>query len=154
MIGKLGSALNSRIDPSFCIIARTISFAQEGPEAAVKRIKAYTECGVDAIFLAGHPRGAEDIQAACAATNLPLIVGRTTPELRDPKFLADNNCRFALEGQPPFRAALKTTYEVMKFLKDGGSVDDLGDKVASEAFFQEVIFGETYEQYQKNYLGY
>ena len=76
-------------------IARTISFAQEGPEAAVKRIKAYTECGVDAIFLAGHPRGAEDIQAACKATNLPLIVGRTTPELRDPKFLAENNCRFA-----------------------------------------------------------
>lgn len=154
MIGKLRSALNSRIDPTFCIIARTISFAQEGPQEAVKRIKAYTECGVDAIFLAGHPRGAEDIQAACKATNLPLIVGRTTPELRDPKFLAENNCRFALEGQPPFRAALKATYEVMKFLKDGGSVDDLGDKVASESFFQEVIFGERYEQYQKDYLGF
>ena len=41
-----------------------------------------------------------------------------------------------------------------KFLKDGGSVEDLGDKIASESFFQEVIFGERYEQYQKDYLGF
>lgn len=153
MIGKLRAALDARTDPSFCIIARTISFAQEDPEQAVNRIRAYAQTGVDAIFLAGHPRGAADIEAAHAATDLPLITGRSTPELKDPQFLSENNCRFALEGQPPFRAVLKTIFEVMKFLKDGGSVEDLGDRLASETFFQEIIRGETYEQYQKDFLG-
>jgi len=152
MIGKLKAAVNTRSDPSFAIVARTISFEQEGPAKAIERIKAYSQTGVDAIFLAGIPRGRKDIIATHKATHLPIIIPRLSKELKDHEFLCENNVRFALNGQPAFRAAIKTTFEIMRFLKDGGDISEIEDKLASNKLFKQITRVEQYQSLQERFL--
>mgnify|MGYP001482206739 CR=1 FL=1 len=90
MTGKLKAAVRARTDNSFGIVARTISFEQEDPDKAINRIKTYSQTGVDAIFLAGIPRGKKDIIAASKATHLPIIIGRLSQEIKDHEFLCAN----------------------------------------------------------------
>ena len=152
MIGKLKAAVSARTDDSFGIIARTLSFEREGPEKAIERIKAYTQTGADAIFLAGIPRGKKDIVAAYNATHLPIIIGRLSKEIKDHEFLCANNVRFALNGQPAFRAAIKTTFEIMTFLKEGGDISEIEDRLVSNKLFEQITQVEKYKYLQEDFL--
>ena len=51
MTDRLKTAIKSKIDDSFFIMARTDAIAAEGAEGALKRCKAYIEEGADGIFL-------------------------------------------------------------------------------------------------------
>jgi len=152
MTGKLHAALSARTDPSFIIVARTISLAQESSDQAMNRIIAYSDTGVDALFLAGTPRGRDDVIAAHRATSLPLILGRTPAVLNDPSFLAENRVRVALEGQPPFRAAIQAVYEVMKSLREGNPIEQLEGRLASDEFLNTVTRKGLFDKSQNDYL--
>ena len=51
MADRLKTAIKSKIDDSFFVMARTDAIASEGVEGALKRCKAYIEEGADGIFL-------------------------------------------------------------------------------------------------------
>ena len=51
MKGRLKTAVSSKIDDSFFIMARTDALASEGITGAIKRCEAYIEEGIDGIFL-------------------------------------------------------------------------------------------------------
>ena len=51
MTDRLKTAIKSKIDDSFFVMARTDAIASEGVEGALKRCKAYIEEGADGIFL-------------------------------------------------------------------------------------------------------
>ncbi len=51
MTDRLKTAIKSKIDDSFFVMARTYAIASEGVEGALKRCKAYIEEGADGIFL-------------------------------------------------------------------------------------------------------
>ena len=51
MTDRLKTAIKSKIDDSFFVMARTDAIASEGAEGALKRCKAYIEEGADGIFL-------------------------------------------------------------------------------------------------------
>src|SRR6267142_4236282 len=53
MLGKLRAAVAARQDPSLVVIGRTQALRDGGIAEAEKRVRAYQETGVDAIFLAG-----------------------------------------------------------------------------------------------------
>ena len=53
MIGKLRAAVAARQDPSLVIMGRSGALRHGGIAEAEKRLQAYQETGVDAIFLAG-----------------------------------------------------------------------------------------------------
>ena len=51
MTNRLKTAIKSKVDDSFFVMARTDAIASEGIDGALKRCKAYVEEGVDGIFL-------------------------------------------------------------------------------------------------------
>ena len=51
MRSRLNTAISSKVDDSFFVMARTDAIASEGIDGALKRCKAYIEEGVDGIFL-------------------------------------------------------------------------------------------------------
>jgi 2,3-dimethylmalate lyase len=84
MVGKLDAALTTRGDSSLVVIARTDALAVEGIDEALVRLKAYSDTGVDAVFLAA-PTEAAHIKSAAEVVSCPLILnllhGGKTPML-------------------------------------------------------------------------
>jgi oxaloacetate decarboxylase len=151
MLGKLRAAVAARQDPSLVVIGRTQALRDGGIAEAEKRVRAYQETGVDAIFLAGASKRAE-IEAMHRATRLPLIVGGAPPELADRKFLAENGVRVALQGHHPFYAAAKAVYDTLKYLREGGAPAGLKDSVAAEELLSIALKQNDYKRWQGAYL--
>jgi len=151
MLGKLRGAVAARQDPSLVILGRMSSLRRGGIGEAEKRLKAYKETGIDAIFLAGASTRAE-VEAMHRATSLPLLLGGSTPELADRTFLAANGVRIALQGHHPFYASIKAVYDTLKYLREGGAPSGLRDRVASEELLNIAMKQSDYKRWQGDYL--
>ena len=151
MLGKLRGAVAARQDPSLVIIGRTSALRGGGIAEADKRLKAYQETGIDAIFLAGASRR-EEVEAMHRATRLPLLLGGTPPVLSDRDFLTANGVRIALQGHQPFYAAVKAVYDTLKYLREGGAPAGLKDRVASEELLTIALKRNDYKRWQGDYL--
>jgi len=151
MLGKLRGAVAARQDPSLVVIGRTGALRRGGIAEAEKRVKAYQETGVDAIFLAGATRR-EEVEAMRRATRLPLMLGGAPPELSDRNYLAAQGVRIALQGHHPFYAAAKAVYDALKYLREGGSPAGLKDRVASEELLKVALKQDEYKRRQATYL--
>ncbi|MGH7348228.1 MAG: isocitrate lyase/PEP mutase family protein, partial [Candidatus Rokuibacteriota bacterium] len=94
MLGKLRGAVAARQDPSLVVIGRTQALRAGGIAETEKRVRAYQETGVDAIFLAGASTR-EEVEAIHRVTRLPLILGGAPPALSDRAYLASQGARIA-----------------------------------------------------------
>lgn len=151
MVGKLRAAVAARQDPSLVVIGRSSALRHGGIAEAEKRLKAYQETGIDAIFLAGASTRAE-VEAMHRATRLPLILGGSTPELTDRAFLAANGVRISLQGHQPFYAAVKAVYDTLKYFREGGTPAGLKDKVADTELLNVALRQNDYKNWQQSYL--
>jgi oxaloacetate decarboxylase len=151
MLGKLRAAVAARQDPSLVVIGRTGALRRGGIAEAEKRVRAYQETGIDAIFLAGASKR-EEIEAMHRATRLPLMLGGAPPALVDKTFLASQGVRIALQGHHPFYAAAKAVYDTLKYLRDGGAPAGLKDHVASEELLTIAMRQNDYKRWQGDYL--
>jgi carboxyvinyl-carboxyphosphonate phosphorylmutase len=151
MLGKLRGALSARLDPSLVVIGRTGALRGGGIAEAEKRIKAYQETGIDAIFLAGASKR-EEVEAMRRATRLPLMLGGAPPALSDREYLATHGVRIALQGHQPFYAAAKAVYDTLKYLREGGAPAGLKDRVASEELLAVALKQNEYKRRQATYL--
>ena len=151
MLGKLRGAVAARQDPSLVIIGRTSALRGGGIVEADKRLKAYQETGIDAIFLAGASRR-EEVEVMHRATRLPLLLGGAPPVLADRDFLTANGVRIALQGHQPFYAAIKAVYDTLKYLREGGAPAGLKDRVASEELLTVALKRNDYKRWQGDYL--
>jgi carboxyvinyl-carboxyphosphonate phosphorylmutase len=151
MVGKLRAAVAARQDPSLVIMGRSGALRHGGIAEAEKRLHAYQETGVDAIFLAGASTR-EEVEAMHRVTSLPLLLGGATPALSDRNFLAANGVRIALQGHHPFYASIKAVYDTLKHLKEGGAPADLRDKVASGDLLNIALRQNDYARWQQEYL--
>jgi carboxyvinyl-carboxyphosphonate phosphorylmutase len=144
--GKMRAALAARSDPSLVVVGRTSAMAIAGAAEAVARVRAYTEAGVDAIFLAGVGTRAQ-LEAIRGATHLPIILGGTDGELGDRDMLAAHGVRIALQSHAPFMAAVQAVRDTLVLLREGGAPK--GDAV----LMRQVTRGAEYERWGKDYLG-
>ena len=151
MTANLKAALEAREDPSLMIVGRTAAMAFAGVEAAVQRVKAYSEVGVDAIFLTGVTTR-EQVETVSQATDLPLLLGSTPSSINDLDYLGANGVRIALAGHLPFMASVKAVYDTLKHLREGGSPEDLTGVTATEDMMAVVTDMERYSSWQKEYL--
>jgi oxaloacetate decarboxylase len=151
MLGKLRAAVAARQDPALVVIGRTGALRRGGIAEAEKRVRAYQETGIDAIFLAGASRR-EEVEAMHRATRLPLMLGGAPPALADKSFLAGQGVRIALQGHHPFYAAAKAVYDTLKYLRDGGAPAGLKDRVASEELLTIAMRQNDYKRWQGDYL--
>jgi carboxyvinyl-carboxyphosphonate phosphorylmutase len=152
-VGKLKAAVAARTDPTTVIVARTSALAEYALDEALERIRAYAATGAEALMLVGMPRGRADLEAVHQATALPLCVLNPPPEVRnDAHFLAATGVRILMLGNPIFAIAVKAIYDSLKHLHDGGALEDLRDRQASQDLLRAVNRLEEFLQQQRDYM--
>ena len=150
-VGKMKAALAARRDPNLVIAGRTSSLRLAGMDETLRRVRAYVDAGVDAIFLAGA-RTQEEVQTAHAASGVPLMLGGAGGELADRAFLSANGVRVALQGHLPFQAAVKAVHDTLKALREGVPPADLGPNLASADLIAQVTRSADYDRWSQEFL--
>ena len=140
-VGKMRAAVAARTDPDLVILARTGAITMTGLDDTLERVRAYSQTGVDGIFIAGAKSRAE-VDALRAATHLPLVLGALTPELSDRAFLSSQGVPVALQGHAPIMAAAEAVRKTMQALRDGVEPGKL-EGVPGEAFIRKVTRDEA-----------
>jgi carboxyvinyl-carboxyphosphonate phosphorylmutase len=150
-VGKMKAALEARRDTGLAIAGRTSAMWKSSVEDALARIRAYEECGVDAIFLVGV-KTKDQLEAASNAVKLPLIIGGAGPEIMDLDYLSAQRVRICLQGHQPIAAAYNAVYETMKALREGVAPKDL-EGLPSTELTNAVKRNADYERWIDDYLG-
>lgn len=150
MVGKLRAAVKARQDPALIIAGRTAALKVEGTAGAVARAKAYAATGVDAIFIIGV-ESLDQVKAVHEAAKLPVIVGSAPASLKR-EDLAARGVRILLQGHQPVAAAVKALHETYTHLFNGGAPADLKSRIASPQEMERLVNGDTYRQWQRDYL--
>jgi oxaloacetate decarboxylase len=119
-VGKMKAALDGRGDPTLVIMGRTGAASVTSIEDAIARARAYEATGVDALFFTGVKTPGE-LDAIAATTTLPIVLGGAPEEMSDPRILAGQRVRIALQGHAPFAAATQAVYETLNALREGQS---------------------------------
>ncbi|WP_291865019.1 isocitrate lyase/PEP mutase family protein [Bradyrhizobium sp.] len=130
-VGKMKAALEGRGDPALVIMGRTSAASVTSVEDAIARARAYEAVGVDALFFTGVTTPG-DLEAIAAATTLPIVLGGAPEELTDPRTLAGQRVRIALQGHAPFAAATQAVYETLKALREGRAPKTLTGLASSD----------------------
>jgi oxaloacetate decarboxylase len=150
-VGKMRAALAGRQDPALVVAGRTSAPALTGIDDTIARARAYEAAGVDALFLVGM-RTRADLERIRDAVGLPLMLGGTSPELRDRDYLGSVGVRIALQGHQPYMAAVRATYETLKALREGTAPDDLAG-VAAKELMARVTRDADWERWSRDFLG-
>jgi carboxyvinyl-carboxyphosphonate phosphorylmutase len=150
-IGKMRAAVAGRQDPSLCIFGRTSAPGITGTADTIERVRAYSQTGVDAIFLVGVKDRAQ-LDAIAGATHLPIMMGGTQGDLTDRDYLASRKVRIALQGHQPFSASVQAIYTTLKALREGVAPKDLTG-IASAALLKQVTREAEYDGWTKEFLG-
>ncbi|QLF92959.1 oxaloacetate decarboxylase [Pseudomonas sp. ABC1] len=112
-VGKVRAALEARVDPELCIIART-NAGVIGIEEVIARAQAYESAGADAICLVGI-EDFEQLEKVSEQINVPLmLVTYGNPKLRDNARLASLGVRIVVNGHAAYFAAIKATYDCLR----------------------------------------
>jgi len=149
-VAKLLAALRARRDPDLIIAGRTDTAKSLGAEEAARRVKAYAETGIDAVFLVGV-QSIADLARIMEGVELPLILADTRPDVADVDKLEALGARVWLKGHQPIAASTKAIYETMKHLRDGGSPVDLC-AVQSADLMNKVSRKDCYEEWANEFL--
>jgi len=151
-VGKLQAAVAARTDPTTVIIARTATWRADR-EHAVDRIKAYAATGAEAFMLTGVKNKADIEATHQAAPNIPItVLGPPAGVKDDVTFCADNNVKIIMLGNPTYLVAVKSIYDTLKFLKDGGDADQLQGQQADRDLTRQIIRADEFEKWQKDYM--
>jgi carboxyvinyl-carboxyphosphonate phosphorylmutase len=151
-IGKLKAALAARSDPTTVVIARTATWGVDRSHA-VARIEAYAATGAEAFMLTGVKSKADIEATHKAAPQIPITILAPPAGVKDDaKFCADNNVKIIMLGNPTYLVAVKSIYDTLKFLKEGGDAAELQGKQADRELARQVIRTDEFEQWQKEYM--
>jgi carboxyvinyl-carboxyphosphonate phosphorylmutase len=123
-VGKMRAALAARSDPDLVVVGRTSAAATAGIDEAIRRLKAYVEAGVDAIFPVGV-KTREELAAIHRAIDAPMVFYSESAALADLSYLATQGVRVALQGHATFTVAMKAVHDTLKALRDGVAPADL-----------------------------
>jgi 2-methylisocitrate lyase-like PEP mutase family enzyme len=104
-------------------------------------------------MLVGVQQGRRDLEAVHRAISLPLCVLNPPADVRnDPHFLAANGVRILMLGNPIFAVAVKAIYDGLKHLQEGGALEDLRDRQASQELLRAVNRTDEFMQQQQEYM--
>lgn len=142
--GKMRAAVAGRVDPDLVILARTSAATITGRDDCIARIKAYAKTGVDGITLIGA-RSHDDLDALCAATDLPIMLGGLGSIAPTPDEAAKMGARICLRGHQPYLASLAATYSaIQQVLGENASVQK-SQEAAPPVIDAKILRGLTRE---------
>lgn len=148
--GKMKAALSVRTDRDLVIAARTSAAVITDASDAAKRMQAYEDAGVDALFLYGI-NDLAGLETITRATTLPLIVGCVPKPVKEPAVLAANRVKVCLQGHQPFAAATQAIYDTLRRLKAGEDPKQLPN-LASASLMETVSRTGDYERWAAQFL--
>jgi carboxyvinyl-carboxyphosphonate phosphorylmutase len=149
-VGKVKAALSARQDPALVIVGRTGAASITSLDDAIARAKSYEAAGVDALMFTGLKSRAE-LQAAAAATTLPIVFGNPTDDM-DWDFLSAQRVRIAIQGHAPISAATAAVHATLKAVRDGAAPNELKN-LASAELMESVTRGAVVKQRGIDFLG-
>lgn len=153
MIGKLRAAIDAKRDPNTVIIARTNGLSSTSLDDTSQRVSAYSNLNVDAIMIVGAKEYG-DIESIRKNTHLPLVLGSASDKLKENSFLLKNNVKVVLTGHQPFFTTMKTLYDSLKHLKDGGNPSALKEQSIATELENAILHSGEYRQQQQDYLSH
>lgn len=149
-VGKMRAALDARVDPDLVIAGRTSAPGIVGVEEAIRRVKAYEDVGVDALFLVGV-KSRDDLAAIAAELSTPIILGSASREMMDREWLASIGVRVCLQGHKVHAVAMEAFLRAQMALADGTHPDDLED-VAPGDTMKRLMRADDYDRWGEEYL--
>lgn len=149
-LGKIKAALSARQDPALVIVGRTGAASITSVDDAIARAKSYEAAGVDAVMFTGLKNRAE-LQAAAAATTLPIVLGGPTDDM-DWDFLSAQRARIAIQGHAPISAAMAAVHATLKAVREGAAPKELKN-LATPELMETVTRGTVVKQRAKDFLG-
>ena len=151
-VGKLQAAVAARTDPTTIIVARSAALGLTPLDEALDRIQAYSQTGAEALMLTGSS-SRDQLEAVHRVTTLPLCVLSPPADIRnDPAFLAANGVKILMLGNPTFAVAVRAIFDSLRHLKEGGSLEELGDRQATPDLLRSVNRTDGFLQWQEEYL--
>jgi carboxyvinyl-carboxyphosphonate phosphorylmutase len=150
-VGKMKAALAARQDPALVVIGRSSALRISGLEDTVRRVKAYEQAGVEAIFVVGATTR-QEVETLNSVLSVPLILGGASDDLSDKEYLGSHGVRIALQGHQPFQAAVKAVHDTLKALRDGVSPADLSPKLATAEQMDQYTRRSNYDRWTKDFL--
>ncbi len=149
-IGKMKSAVAARQSHDLVIAARTSAVSLSGLDDAVKRVCAYQDLGVDALFLVGVQETGQ-LEALARVAKLPLILGGISGKMMDRHHLASCGVRICLQGHQPILAAYAAVHQTMQSLREGAMPEDLSG-LPGKAWLAHFTREDTYAHRIRNFL--
>ena len=151
-VGKLQAAVAARTDPTTIIVARSAALGLTPLDEALDRIQAYSQTGAEALMLTGSS-SRDQLEAVHRVTTLPLCVLSPPADIRnDPAFLAANGVKILMLGNPTFAVAVRAIFDSLRHLKEGGSLEEPGDRQATPDLLRSVHRTDEFLQWQEEYL--
>ena len=142
--GKMRAAVAGRVDPDLVILARTSAATITGRDDCIARITAYAKTGVDGITLIGA-RSRDDLDALCAATDLPIMLGGLGSIAPTPDEAAKMGARICLRGHQPYLASLAATYSAIQQVLGENASGQKSQEAAPPVIDAKILQGLTRE---------
>ena len=151
-VGKLQAAVAARTDLTTVIVARSAALGLTPLDEALDRIQAYSQTGAEALMLTGS-RSRDQLEAVHRVTTLPICVLSPPADIRnDTAFLAATGVKILMLGNPTFSVTVKAIFDSLEHLKEGGSLEELGDRQATPELLRSVNRTDEFLQLQEQYL--
>ena len=151
-VGKLQAAVAARTDLTTVIVARSAALGLTPLDEALDRIQAYSQTGAEALMLTGS-RSRDQLEAVHRVTTLPICVLSPPADIRnDTSFLAATGVKILMLGNPTFSVTVKAIFDSLEHLKEGGSLEELGDRQATPELLRSVNRTDEFLQWQEQYL--
>lgn len=150
---KLRAALEARNDSDLVIVGRCDALDSLGMQETIRRVQAYSECGVDAIFVPAAKSRAE-FQALRQATKLPLIaVGLPADDSASGlAFLAECGVSLTVTSTIPFQVAVQASFEALTHLRATGEFGPFTGRACSRAYLDKLLGARDYEEEKSRYF--
>jgi len=123
-IKKMQAAVQARGTGPMLVVARTNANVSEGPEEAARRLVAYQETGVDALFVP-YLKNKKELEIITKDLKLPIMVAGSDASLYDREDLARRGVKAWLWGHQPFTVAAQALFDAMKAVQEGATPSDL-----------------------------
>ena len=151
-VGKLQAAVAARTDLTTVIVARSAALGLTPLDEALDRIQAYSQTGAEALMLTGS-RSRDQLEAVHRVTTLPICVLSPPADIRnDTAFLAATGVKILMLGNPTFSVTVKAIFDSLEHLKEGGSLEELGDRQATPELLRSVNRTDEFLQWQEQDL--
>jgi 2-methylisocitrate lyase-like PEP mutase family enzyme len=153
MISKIKSAVDSRSDENFLVIARTDSLAVDGFEAAIERAAQFIDAGADMTFVEA-PKSIDEVRRIPSALSVPqvinLVIGGATPII-GAEDLKAMGFGLVLYANVALQGAIVGMQTALRELKSHGRIDERSAAVASFGERQRLVQKSLYENLERKY---